>query len=101
MIRRGSKPASSSSPTATSASAVSSLATASSTAHPHLEVGAPEQRPDLLDVEGAVRDRLVEQREGVAHGSGGAASEDLQRFRLRGDAFLRTHPGEVTGDLVE
>ena len=39
-------------------------------AHAHLEVGAPEQRPDLLDVEGAVRDGLVEQREGVAHRSG-------------------------------
>ncbi len=66
-----------------------------------VERGAPEQGTDLFDVDPTVRDRLIEQRQRVAHRAGTGPGDDGERVGIRVDAFLRTHVGEVSGELVE
>ena len=99
--RRGSCPASSSSPSATSAPATSSSATARRIASRPSNALPAEQRADLLDVDRAVGDGLVEQRQRVAHRAGAGPRDDRERLGVGVDPFLRAHVGEVRGDLVD
>ena len=68
---------------------------------PPRERGAAEERVHLLDVDASVRDRLVEQRQRVAHRAGTGTRDDRQRLGVGVDPFLRAHVGEMTDELVD
>ena len=99
--RRGSCPWSSSSPRPTSAPATSSSITLWSSATRPVTAEPPIRQRHLLDVERAVRDRLVEQRQRVAHRAGRGASDDRERFRRRLHAFLGRDVDEMPEDLID
>ena len=61
----------------------------------------PNSALDLLDVERAVRDGLVEQRQRVAHRAGRSTRDDRERLGIGVDPLLRADVGEVPGELVD
>ena len=65
------------------------------------ERGAPEQRVHLLDVDPAVRDGLVEQRQRVTHRARARPGDDGERLTVGLDALPLAHVGQVTDDLVD
>ena len=67
---------------------------------PTLERAPTEQRADVLEVDGTVCDRLVEQREGITHRPR-TRGDDREGVGVGVDALLRAHVGEVRGELVD
>jgi len=68
---------------------------------PAVERAPAEQRANALDVDRAVGDGLVQERQRVAHRPRAGAGDDGQGIGIGADPLLRTHVGEVRGDLVD